>query len=311
MTDNKKTEQQLDWVEPTTTQHQMAQLEQTITLEQIQLSEKIGALKATAFVKKLVTVTEIKLLAEVKETKSYKGLKVIGEDGKPVTVTTFEQFCQNLGVSYEKVNQDIQNLSTFGEDFLETSQRMGLGYRDLRKLRKLPEDERELVINGEAVKTEDRESLIDLIEEISAKHSREKELLNKQVAELTADTQAKDTLLAKKDEKINNLDAELTKRTQFSPDDSLLAQQAREHEVLQALQTAQNNALLAFQQFHVAIDAIQQSSNCGYFDEAIQQTLNFVYQHIAQISRELGVPIDFAEMVTPAWIQAAKKEMGE
>lgn len=135
--------------------------------------------------------------------------------------------------------------------------------------------------------------------------------LRKALRDAKADAEAKDTLLAKKDEKINNLDAELTKRTQFSPDDTLLAQQAREHEVLQALQTAQNNALLAFQQFHVAIDAIQQSSNSGYFDEAIQQTLNFVYQHIAQISRELGVPIDFAEMVTPAWIQAAKKEMGE
>lgn len=135
--------------------------------------------------------------------------------------------------------------------------------------------------------------------------------LRKALRDAKADTEAKDALLAKKDEKINNLDAELTKRTQFSPDDTLLAQQAREHEVLQALQTAQNNALLAFQQFHVAIDAIQQSSYGHHFDEAIQNTLNFVYQNIANISHELGVAIDFVEMVSPAWVQAAKQEMGE
>lgn len=135
--------------------------------------------------------------------------------------------------------------------------------------------------------------------------------LRKALRDAKADAEAKDTLLAKKDEKINSLDAELTKRNQLTPDGSLVEQQAREQAVLQQLQTAQNNALLAFQQFHVAIDAIQQSSYGHNFDEAIQTTLNFVYQHIASISHELGVAIDFVDMVSPAWVQAAKKEIGE
>ncbi|PTQ91248.1 hypothetical protein [Agitococcus lubricus] len=135
--------------------------------------------------------------------------------------------------------------------------------------------------------------------------------LRKALREAKADAEAKDTLLAKKDQKINTLDAELTKRSQFSPDSDLVEQQAREQAVLQQLQTAQNNALLAFQQFHVAIDAVQQSSYGHHFDEAIQNTLNFVYQNIASISHELGVAIDFVEMVSPAWVQAAKQEMGE
>ena len=65
---------------------------------------------------------------------------MISASGESVTVTTFSEFCECLGMSYEKVNLDIQNLSALGEDFLVTSKRLGLGYRELSKLRKLPED---------------------------------------------------------------------------------------------------------------------------------------------------------------------------
>lgn len=158
-------------------QNQLAQIEQSVSVEQIQFSEKLGMLKATNFIKKLLTVSEIKFLAEIKETKQYKGLKVINEVGKLLTVSTWADFCESLGKSHQHVDEEIRNLSFFGEDFLETSQRMTLGYRDLRKLRKLDDADREVIINGESVKTEDRESLIDLIEEMAAKHRKQKTLL--------------------------------------------------------------------------------------------------------------------------------------
>jgi hypothetical protein len=55
-------------------QNQLAQIKQSVSADQIQLSEKIGT-KSNRFFKKLVTVTEIKLIAEIKEAKQYKGLK--------------------------------------------------------------------------------------------------------------------------------------------------------------------------------------------------------------------------------------------
>ena len=167
-------------------QNQLAQIEQSVTIDQIRLTERIGALKATEFVRKLVTVTTIKMLAEIKEAKQYKGLKIILNE-ELVTSPTWDQFCQHIGLSREKVDEDIRNLSVFGEDFLETSQRMSLGYRDLRKLRKLDDADREVIIEGEAVKAEDRESLIDLIEEMSAKHRKQKDALETENKELKAD----------------------------------------------------------------------------------------------------------------------------
>lgn len=180
-----------------------------ITNEQLLLSEKVGAIKATSFIKKLVTVTEIKLIAEIKETNVYKGLKIIDQDGELVTVTTWDQFCKSIGQSREHIDENIRNLSTFGQDFLETSQRMGVGYRDLRKLRQINEDDREVIINGEAVQAGDKDSLIELIEDMSVKHSKAKSKLENQVKDLTAEAKAKDRVIQQKQQTIDDKNNEL------------------------------------------------------------------------------------------------------
>lgn len=182
-----------------------------ITESQLLLSEKVGAIKATSFIKKLVTVTEIKMLAEIKESKEYNNLRVLDVDGNWRHVTTWEDFCKALGQSREHLDENIRNLSMFGEDFLETSQRMGVGYRDLRKLRKLPEEDREVIINGEAVKAEDKDSLIELIEDMSVKHAKQKEKLESKVKELEKESKAKDAVIRQKQDTIDSKNDEIIK----------------------------------------------------------------------------------------------------
>ncbi|WP_336165528.1 hypothetical protein [Acinetobacter ursingii] len=288
-------------------QNQLAQLEQSVSIEQIQLSEKLGAIKATNFIKKLVTVTEIKLIAEIKETKQYKGLKVIDQSGKLVTVTTFEDFCQYLGKSREHIDEDIRNLGTFGEDFLETSQRMGLGYRDLRKLRKLPEGDREILINGEAVKTEDRESLIDLIEEMSAKHAKEKLERDKKIQELESDKAADVLILQKKNQKIDELDSKLTKalnpveiKKRAETEDQTLEKAAME--TLSTESIIFLNSLLRYQNaINGVLDTANEKGIAQIFDRVDEAVIS-TYQRIAQYSQKLGVQVDFNEMVSPNWM---------
>ena len=180
-----------------------------IKQDQLQLSEKIGAIKAFDFTKKLLTVSTIKILAELKESNEYKGLQVIDTEGKLLTVSTWEQFCQSIGKSRQHIDEEIRNLSAFGEDFLETSQRMGIGYRDLRKLRKIPDDERDIIINGEEVQAGDKDSLIELIEDMSVKHSKDKAKLENQVKDLTAEAKAKDRVIADKQKTIDDKNTEL------------------------------------------------------------------------------------------------------
>lgn len=128
--------------------------------------------------------------------------------------------------------------------------------------------------------------------------------LRKALRDAKADTEAKDALLAKKDEKINSLDAELTKRSMMVGDESLRAIKEQESLFMQSLNEAQNNIILAVQQFHIAIDALQQNSTNPTHNDLINDTVSFVYQTIADTANELGIPINFSEMVSPSWMKS-------
>ncbi|WP_109078953.1 hypothetical protein [Aggregatibacter kilianii] len=194
-----------------------------MTQDKAQAYEVVGMLKMGSFARKLVTVTEIKLLKEIKESKQFKGLVLNNPSGESVTCTTFVEFCECLGMSYEKVNLDIQNLNVLGEDFLVTSKRLGLGYRDLRKLRKLPEDVRAEIVDAEYEDDTDKEELLEKIEELTAKHAREKEVLEGQLKQSHANYEAQSKVLKNKNDRINQLDIELEKKKNhintLSPDE--------------------------------------------------------------------------------------------
>lgn len=87
--------------------------------------ETAGIFKGLEFVQKVVTVTGIMRLAQVKETQGYKG------------IGTWEDYCKYLGLDRHTIDGHIKNLHTFGEQFLVTCDQFGLSYRKMRKLRQL------------------------------------------------------------------------------------------------------------------------------------------------------------------------------
>ncbi|MFW9287292.1 hypothetical protein [Glaesserella parasuis] len=194
-------------------QNSTALAAKAMTQDKAQAYELVGMIKAFGFAKKLVTVTEMKILQEIKETKRYKDLALSTPNGESVTVTTFTQFCECLGMSYEKVNQDLQNLAVLGEDFLETSQRLGLGYREMRKLRQLPEDARAEIVEADYSEATDKEELIEKIEDLTTKHAKEKAELEAKLKRKSDDYDAQAKVLANKNAQIDRLDTELAKKT--------------------------------------------------------------------------------------------------
>lgn len=184
-----------------------------MTQDKAQAYEMLGMVKMSDFTRKLVTVSHIKVLAEFKETKKYKGLDIQDTKGNWLHVTKWEDFCNALGYSREKIDMDILNLSAFGEDFLETSQRLGLGYREMRKLRQLPEEARAEIVDADYSDTTDKEELIEKIEDLTAQHAKEKEALQAQLKRKSDDYEAQAKVLATKNERINHLDLELAKKT--------------------------------------------------------------------------------------------------
>jgi hypothetical protein len=176
----------------------------------------IGQIQAFNFVQKLVTVTELKLVKQIKESKSYKGLTYDNENKELVTVTTWDECCKFiLGTSREQIDTRLLNLQAFGEEFFEASQNMGLGYRDLRKLRQLPTETQDLIINSEKVDLNDKEAVKELIEDAAFKYATEKHELEQQVKEAN---QTVDAVRANSAEKQQQLDQakELEAKRQFS-----------------------------------------------------------------------------------------------
>lgn len=143
---------------------------------------------ADAFAKFSVTVTTSKL-AFVKENKLYRALKgQKSRDGHGFLSGTWQEFCGILGRSVEQVDEDIRNLRQFGEEALESMSRMGIGYRELRQYRRLPEDQKAALI--EVAKSGDKESFVELAEEIISKHAAEKAELQKKLDDVQGDYDA-------------------------------------------------------------------------------------------------------------------------
>lgn len=195
-------------------QNAVALAAQQMTQDKAQAYELVGMIKAFDFTQKLVTVTTLKLLAEIKENNKYKGLELLNSKGEVVTVTTWANFCTTLGFSREQMDENLRNLNTFGENFLETSQRLGLGYREMRKLRQLPEEARAEIVEADYSNVDDKEELIEKLEDLTAKFSQEKKVLEGKLAQSQANYEAQSKVLANKNKRIDDLDAELQKKKQ-------------------------------------------------------------------------------------------------
>ena len=173
------------------------------------LNQLLGqAQMADAFAKFSVTVTTSQL-ASVKENRLYRALAG-RESGNGYQFSgTWDEFCGLLGISREKADLDISNLRAFGEEALESMSRMGIGYRELRQFRRLPEDQKTALI--EVAKSGDKDSFLELAEDLIAKHAKEKESLTQRAEEAEANLEARSRVLEDKNSKIDQLTEEVAK----------------------------------------------------------------------------------------------------
>lgn len=164
---------------------------QDYTAQRDLANQMLGQIQMTRAISKFTDVVGLSKLKIIKENKIYRavaGQKAVDTAGNEITdVGTWDGFCRALGTSQQKVDEDLLNLKTFGEDALEQMQRTGIGYRDLRQFRRLPADQKSELI--EAAKAGDTATLLELAEDLIAKHAKDK-------ADLQKDLVAKDKRIA-------------------------------------------------------------------------------------------------------------------
>lgn len=162
----------------------------------------VGRIEAADF---LATVAE-KMIAEtaitLKQNKKYKGLPYKDKDGKWQQVTTFAEFCEHkLGKRRRRVDQLIDNYNLLGPELYEQAELIGFRQRDYAALKALPADDR--VIIAQAIEAEDLDKALDLMQQLAAKHQREKEYTEKLLDNQAKTLAAKDGVIKEKTEELN------------------------------------------------------------------------------------------------------------
>lgn len=165
------------------------------------VNQLIGQAQAFGAISKFADVISLSKLAYIKERKLYKALagrRCVTAGGKTADVSTWEGFLEALGMHRATVDERLLNLSAFGEDALNNLTLIGAGYRELRQYRKLPEDQKTALV--EIAKTGDKDSFLDLAEEIMARSAKRDE----QAAELQANYDAQSEVLQNKNRIIDD-----------------------------------------------------------------------------------------------------------
>lgn len=148
-------------------------------------SRLTGRVEAFEFISKFTTVGTLTNLKKIKETGVYKEIPGI---------KTWEDYCKSIGFSVNKIDEDLSNLNIFGENLLTTGRELGLGYRELRQLKKqvkageLQIKDEAIVIDGETISLEEKDILKDALTDLVAKNKEE-------ISKLKAENKAKEKMV--------------------------------------------------------------------------------------------------------------------
>ncbi|MCE6855396.1 hypothetical protein KSB09_21260, partial [Acinetobacter baumannii] len=173
----------------------------------------------------------------------------------------------------------------------------------LLELVTLDDDEIQVIEQGGSI----GELSLDSIETMSARE------LKDELRKIKADKEAADLLLQKKDQKINELDAKLTKlqspvqiKKRAESEEQLIAAKALE-EATSACLMMHNDTVRFKNTINSVLDTINEHGLYN-IQEQLEALVISAFQQIAQTSVEFGIQIDFETMVNPAWLPPADQD---
>lgn len=263
----------------------------------IDIGMVLGRVQMAHAVSSFADAVSLATLKEIKESKKYRGLKgkVVsaglildgGGENEIVLTGTWDEFCKICGTSKSKVDEDLQNLSVFGEKALRSMQTLGVTTKDLRRLRQLPQEDLTTIVEGEVVKVQDRDEALEIIEELSAKHRQEKQSLQTEVTKLTQEKESNDRLLAEKNKKIDSLSKKL--ETPLTPAQKHQKQEELNRKLLDGLNLASVAVDSGIARLFDAVQTVQDNPHPLDIDQACEDALFRVLERFLSLSADMGI----------------------
>ena len=184
------------------------------TAEQIEMNQLLGRLQATQAIAAMLDGLSLAQIAQIKEGKRYKqlaGQKMV-IDGAEIRLDTWEGFCAALGSSRRAIEEKLDNLRLLGEEALDKATALGMTTQELRKLRQLDAADQKVVIGEIEVAAGDKEAIIDLITDMAAKHSKEREELQAKLEDQCGEAAASERIIEERNKRIDKLEKQLHKQ---------------------------------------------------------------------------------------------------
>jgi len=209
----------------------------------------------------------------------------------------FSKRIEMLGISKRTAQRFMSVVLKFSKTTsMSLLEKSGNGTK-LLELMVLEDDDIEIIDAGGSI----GDVSLDAIETMSVRE------LKKALREAKADNAAKDQLIQKKDSKINELDANLSKAN--SPVEIQKRAESEDQELEKAaLETISTESLMllnAVMRYQNAVNGVLDLANekgIHQLFDRIDESVVASYQRIAQFSQNLGIQIDFENMVTPEWL---------
>ena len=209
---NKHIDADAVWQE--TTASEKALVAAAATAEQIEMNQLLGRLQATQAIAAMLDGLSLAQIDQIKEVKRYKQLAgqkmVIG--GVEIRLDTWEGFCAALGSSRRAIEEKLDNLRLLGEEALDKATALGMTTQELRKLRHLDASDQQIVIGEIEVAAGDKEAIIDLITDMAAKHSKEREELQAKLEDQRGEAAASERIIEERNKRIDKLEKQLHKQ---------------------------------------------------------------------------------------------------
>lgn len=168
----------------------------------------LGRIEALEFSATVAARAQVEVFIELKQSKAYRAIQYRDAEGNRRHVADLEEFCERfLGKSGKRIREMAQQYHLLGGDLYEAAERIGFRNQDYRALKALPAEDQELIKQAMSADT-DRDQVIDLLQEMAARHASEKAALQAEAKEATETAEARDTLIQNKQARLDQLEEE-------------------------------------------------------------------------------------------------------
>jgi len=262
-----------------------------------------GKLAIFSGVSDLFRAAYLKHLREIRDNKLYKHITVFDENGKSSQCGTFRDYCKYaLKRSYSSIHEQLKNEALLGEAH-DALKDMGV-HRDQFRLMHSQDNDLLKEVTQAAINN-DKDKVLEIIDDLSSKHVKEKEKLNeekadlqKQLDEAQDNKEANDRFLETKEQKINELEKVVNKC--LTPDEQRQHHLDQEQVLQNELSLIEMECTLAIDKLDLAIGKIYNHPKCS--EELEQMPLKmyeYLLKHLVSVADEHGMLFDANQILDP------------